>query len=128
MKKSLFKVAGQLSDKKGNSLNAKGFFDNYYSKTGFLELTGSLERKEPIHFVEIFEALQKGERIKFDPTLNVDKWGKSYMWIEFTYARATRGLKLVGDENMVKFISDYAHGKINVDFTVDELTDEAFTD
>lgn len=120
-------------EKKGKSITAFDFFkennpSGYFTKPDFLKLTESLERKEPIHFVKVFESLNKGERIEFDDTIQEDKWGREYLWIKFTYARAVRGLKLVGGKEMVSFISDYAYGKINVDFTVDELTDEAFND
>ena len=133
MKKSLFKVTSQSQEKKGNSITAFDFFkennpNGYYFKPEFLKVTESLERNEPEQFVEILENLEKGYRIKLETKVRIDKSGKEYIWVDFIFARAVRGLKLVGDAGMVKFISDYAHGKINVDFTIDDLTDEAFKD
>lgn len=133
MKKSLFKVTSQSQDKKGNSLTASDFFiennaNGYYTKPDFISTAESLERTEPAQLVETFENCRNGHRIKLNTITRYDKSGKAYMWNEFQYARATRGLRVPSDSGMVRFITDYAHGRINVDFTFDELSDEAFKD
>lgn len=131
MKTNIFKaVTTTENTSTARKVSAIQFFkendDNgYFGKSEFEDYARSMVRNEPEQFMGFIDQLKNGVKLNLKLQTREDKSGRIYTWVEFMYARATSGYKVIVDGEILRFIEDYATGKINVTFTAEELLDVA---
>lgn len=112
-------------------LTTENFFkeDNpngYLSKEGLMTHVEGFEENEPQQFMDAFEQMRQGKRLKYNPTIQThQKNGAKYLWLEFQYPRGTRGFKVVINDDLLRLIEDYVMGKVSIHFTIEDLVDVA---
>lgn len=131
--KNLFQKLEGAQTGRSTTLTAKDFFrDNnpkgYFTKQEFIDYATGLVRDEPNQFIDFIEQFQNGARLNSKLQIRNDRSGRQYVWVEFNYARASRGYKVIVSCDILRFIQEYATGQINVDFTTEELSIEAVND
>lgn len=134
MNTNIFKtVTTTENSNSARKLSATQFFkDNdpmgYFEKSEFEEYARGMVRNEPEQFMGFIDQLKNGIKLNLKLQTREDKSGRKYTWVEFMYARATSGYKVIVDGEILRFIEDYATGKISVTFTAEELLEAALND
>ena len=127
---SLFKNTVDQQQGRGRSLTAKDFFkeynaDGYFTRSEFVEFASTLKENEANDFVNLISQLKAGSKLNLKFQLRYDKVGKQYAWIEFLFAKANKGFKLLVAGDVLRLIEEYAVGLIKVGFTAEELSEVA---
>lgn len=120
------KRSAGLQEVTGNKLKATEFFKEndskgYFTKSTFENYANSLVRDEVDQFIGFIGELKNGVKLNLKLKIREDRSNRQYVWCEFMYARASKGYKIIIDGEILRFIEDYATGKITVDFTAEEL-------
>ena len=128
--RSLFKTEEGFQDGRGRKLTAKQFFKEndsrgYFTKPEFIEYVNSMVRKEAPDFIGLLEQLKDGANMNWKFDIREDKANREYVWIDFQFAKATKGFKVIVGGDILRFIQEYAIGLIKVDFTAEDLSDAA---
>lgn len=115
---------------RGRKLTAKQFFkendaNGYFTKPDFVKYVNGMVNNEADEFVGLISNFKDGAKIDLKFQLREDKAKRQYAWIEFQFAKAKKGFKVVVDGDILRFIEQYAVGLIKVDFTAEDLSDEA---
>lgn len=127
---SLFKNTEDQQLGRGRSLTAKDFFkeynaDGYFTRPAFVEFANSLTETEANDFINLIAQLKAGSKLNLKFQLRYDNVGKQYAWIEFLFAKANKGFKLLAAGDVLRLIEEYAVGLIKVGFTAEELSEVA---
>nr|WP_121272812.1 hypothetical protein [Pedobacter schmidteae] len=127
---SLFKHVEDQQQGRGRRLGAKQFFkeydaNGYFTRPDFIEYVNQMVRNEASDFVGIIQHLQDGANMNWKFIIREDKAKRKYVWIDFQFAKASKGFKLVVGSDILRFIEEYAVGLIKVDFTAEDLSDVA---
>jgi len=114
-------------------ITAKSFFGKdgetaYASPEDFLSFGESLRAKEAQDWAKLIACLQKGMRMDGNPSTGVDVAQRPYTYHRFYKAKAVIGFKMINGAGMPQLITDYQDGNIAIDFTLEDLIQEARRD
>lgn len=121
-----FKKEGSDMTPELKTINKDNFFDRYDQKPNFLAW-GELSRDEDVDNVSKFIHVTRcGYRFIKVSVKKTDKGGTPYKYLTYLLPNAdTDGIKLVLTGPWAKVFEDYQNRLIRVDFTLDELVEEA---
>lgn len=94
----------------------------------FLTYCKSLRELEIEQLEQFFSNVKAGRRYIGTIVTRMDKGNRPYKYITFNNLGGNRGVKVVVNEWMNKFINDYYDHKIQIDFTLEQLVEEAMND
>lgn len=106
----------------GKDPNVKGVFNDSKS---FLKYVSGLRRVEVDYLDQLFNHMQEGHRMTGALTTRVDKGNNPYQFPNFQRAKGTSGVKVVITPEMSHLLKSYIDGKIAINFTLEELYEEA---
>ncbi|WP_423149205.1 hypothetical protein [Rubrolithibacter danxiaensis] len=114
----------------GSLITAKVFLGkedgtNYFTAKGFVEYAKSLREHEVEQLEQFFEFVKNGHRIVGTLITRKDKAGRPYQHPPFHMAKSSQGVKVITEGGMAVFIKDYQEGRITINFTLEELIEEA---
>lgn len=127
---SLFKNTVDQQQGRGRTLTAKDFFKEnnprgYFTRPEFVEFGNTLTENEAKDFTDLIAQLKAGSKLNLKFQLRHDKVGKQYAWIEFLFAKANKGFKLLVAGDVLRLIEEYAVGLVKIGFTAEELSEVA---
>ena len=134
MNKIFLKLNGAQGAPKaaGNTpvISAKQFFGieggKQYCQPGmFISYAKSLRENEIEQLEQFIDCMNDGLRTIGTVTTRRDKGGRQYSYLNFVKINATVGIKVILEAGMKQLISDYQDGKIAIDFTLEQLVEEA---
>ena len=130
MNKSLFQTEQDSQNGRGRKVTAKQFFKEnhdrgYFTKAEFVNYAGQLIRNEVPDFIGLIELMKDGATMNWKFSVREDKANREYVWIDFQFARAIKGFKVMIGGDILRFIQEYAIGLIKIDFTAEDLSIEA---
>jgi len=103
--------------------NPNGPFD----KDGLITYLKSLRKEDCDHLENLFSCMNEGLRMTNSLMGRYDKAGNLYYWATFARANANEGIKILDHEGVVKLVKLYRDGKVKIDFTIDDLVNEALS-
>lgn len=103
----------------------EGNTEIYPNPSLFLNYVKSLTEVEFEQFEQFFDFVKKENRIVGSLVTRTDRAEKSYVFPNFLRNRGTTGVKLVMEPSIIKFLNLYMDSKISIDFTLEDLVDEA---
>jgi hypothetical protein len=137
MNKIFLKLNGTTSVPKVSGstrlVTAKGFLGKdgstgYFKPDELLDYARSLREPEIEQADQTFQCVNAGLRTTGSFVTRVDKGGRQYTYLTFNKINASVGLKVILEGGMKQFINDYQDGKISIDFTLEQLVEEAMND
>jgi hypothetical protein len=96
-----------------------------FTHKSFLVFGESLRVKEAKDLKILFQSTKDGLLMTGSLSIHTDRAGRPYVHPEFILPKARVGVKIILEEGMDEFISDYQNGYIRNNFTLDELIEEA---
>jgi hypothetical protein len=110
----------------GRVLTAKDFFtdensEGYFSKKEFQHYGSTLIRNERNDLAGFIEELKRGTKVNMNLIVRKDRSNRPYCFPQFFFARGVKGYKIIVNDEILRFINDYAEGKITVNFSLLEL-------
>jgi len=111
-------------------INAKQFLGkeqgtSYFTPERFLEYAKSLRPSEVGDFEQVLLFMQEGLRINGKLTVQTDRGKRKYVYLEAERANSQTGAKLIIEAETGVLLQDYVNAKFVINFTLDELVDEA---
>src|ERR1700744_3470837 len=112
-------------------LSAKDFLGQegrpgYTTNEQLLAYVRSLRKDEVEDLELLFKLLNMQHRIDNQTKTRVDKAGRTYVYPRFIISKKSApGCKVILEAGMQKLIEDYASALIEVNFSLDELVEEA---
>lgn len=91
----------------------------------FLNYVKSLTEAEFEQLEQFFDFVKKENRIVGSLVTRTDRAERSYIFPNFLRNRGTTGVKLIMEPSIIKFLNLYMDSKIAIDFTLEDLVDEA---
>lgn len=107
----------------GKDPEAKG----YTNPTSFLAYAESLRPIEADQLETVFGFFKENVRIVGAMPKRYDRAKRQYVHPEFLLGNARQGCKIILEAGMYQFLTDYMNGLVGIDFTADELIDEALS-
>jgi hypothetical protein len=106
------------------------FTDNnvngYMSKEEFKDYLSGLEVRDFAKFERMFELTNKRFPINNVPIIITDKDDfENVVWLKFKLPNSEQRLRVVCNDNILRFIRDYQEGKFRNGFSLEELILEA---
>ena len=129
----LFQKLHGSSTKTGAIMTAKEAFKSENNSNAFFEKESlmthlkSLRKEDCDHLDNLFKFMGEGLRMSNSLNRRYDKFGNPYYWGSFIRANANEGVKILEHDGLIELIKQYRDGKIKIDFTIDELVDEALS-
>jgi hypothetical protein len=99
----------------------------YFTKEKWLTYGKSLRPSEVKDLGKLFQCISEGLRMEGNPLLRSDVGERPYIYHRFLKPRASVGVKIIMEGGMEAFIADYQNGNFKMNFTLEELTEEAKT-
>lgn len=108
-------------------LTAELFFadDRYFSKQDFIKYGKTLRDLEYGDLKTAITCMIEGLNMTGSTRKRTDRAGRTYIHPDFLKAKARIGVKIILEEGLEAFISDYQSGNIKVAFSLEELIAEA---
>jgi hypothetical protein len=132
---SIYNKLHQDSGGKANrGLTAKQFLSKepnvkgYSNPTLFLEYLKSLRPPELEQTEQFFDFCKRGVRIIGSVVTRTDRSNRSYQHPAFLDGNTQTGCKVILEAGMKEFLQDYRSGKVSINFTLDELVEDAMND
>lgn len=129
----LFEKLNGSSTMTGATMTAKEAFKSENNPNGILEKEDwiahlkSLRKEDCEHVENLFSSMSEGLRMTNSMMGRYDKGGNLYYWATFARANANEGIKILHHDGLIKLVKLYRDGKIKIDFTIDDLVDEALS-
>jgi hypothetical protein len=83
-------------------------------------------RTEDVEEMQSFFGLVKEElKMAINRRINTDRGGNPYKFENFIRPKGPEGVKLMLIDNIQQFVADYQAGKITINFTLEDLVEEA---
>ncbi len=101
---------------------------NYSTSDNFLKYAKSLREHEVEQLDQFFGFVKDEVQIIGSLITRQDKGNRKYQHPEFNLMNSKQGVKIIMEAGMANFIKDYQKGKIYIDFTLEELVEEALND
>lgn len=105
------------------SNNENGVFE----KDEFSKFLRGLRKEDYEHTENLFNCLKERLRMTNSLRLRKDRGENLYYWGDFARANGNEGVKIIGHPGILELIKLYRDGKVQIDFTMDELVDEALS-
>jgi hypothetical protein len=110
----------------GKVMVAKDFFtednpDGYFSKKGFQDYGSKLIRNEQSDLAGFIDQMKRGTKLNMNLIVRKDRSNRPYCFPQFYFARGIKGFKIIVNDEILRFIEDYAEGRITVNFSLLEL-------
>jgi hypothetical protein len=102
--------------------NGKPGFD---TPEGLLTYGNSLTSSDEAYLRKFFGFVKQGLRSDGGSELRKDVVGRQYQFITFYLPKSRPGVKLVVSGSLLHFFGQYQNGNIVIDFTLDDLIEEA---
>lgn len=107
-------------------VNAETFFTDsceqgQVSKHDFLDFVHSLTEYELKMLDKLFDLMNQKQRFTVTPFENVDKKGRSYIWIDLKRANTDTGFKVLTVGKLWHLVNLYGFNLVNCDLTVEAL-------
>lgn len=123
----------KVSGRGRTQVTAKSFLGkeegpNYSNCEKFLTYGKSLREHEVEQLDQFFGFVKEGVQIIGSLITRQDKSNRMYHHPEFNLMNSKQGVKIILEAGMAEFIKDYQKGKIYIDFTLEELIEEAMND
>jgi hypothetical protein len=103
--------------------NPNGIFE----KEELITYLKSLSEVDCQHLETLFSCMHEELRMINSLMKRHDKAGNPYYWLNFLRAKAQEGVKILHHEGLLNLIKLYRDGKVKIDFTIDDLVDEALS-
>lgn len=101
---------------------------SYSNSEKFLNYGKSLREHEIEQLEQFFGFVKEEVQIIGSLITRQDKGNRKYQHPEFNLMNSKQGVKIIVEAGMADFIKDYQKGKIYIDFTLEELIEEAMND
>lgn len=85
----------------------------------------SLRAQEIEQLEQFFNYVRNGVRIIGSLVTRKDRSNRSYQHPTFLNGRSSTGTKVILEAGMKDFLNDYMEGKVSINFTLEELVEEA---
>lgn len=120
------KKADQEAKTTKMEVNAETFFTDsceqgQVSKQDFLNFVHSLTEYELKMLDKLFDLMNQKQRFTVTPFENVDKKGRSYIWIDLKRANTDTGFKVLTVGKLWHLVNLYGFNLVNCDLTVEAL-------
>ena len=120
----------QGSNLNQNLVTAKAYLgketgSNYSTPEKFVSYAKSLREHEVEQLQQFFDFVKNGKRIVGTLIGRKDRAGRPYLHPSFHMANSSQGVKVIIEGGLGAFIKDYQEGKVTIDFTLEELVEEA---
>lgn len=100
--------------------------NGYMSKESFTNYLSGLQENDFMKFERFLDFTSKMFPINNIPISRVDKYdNEEVIWLKFKLPNAEHRIRILYDENILRFIKDYQEGKFRNRFTLEELILEA---
>ncbi len=109
-------------------LNKEPNVKGYSHPTLFLEHLKSLRPPELEQQEQLFDFCKNGVRIIGSAITRLDRSNRSYQHPTFLTGNTQTGCKVILEAGMKEFLLDYRAGKVTINFTLEELVEEAMND
>lgn len=111
---------------KANQFFTENNQNGYMSKNELGNYLSGLQEIDFKRFERLFELMSKRFPINNFPVIRPDlRDGENVVWLKFKLPNALQNLRIVCDENILRFIQDYQEGKFRNGFQLEELITEA---
>jgi len=112
------------------TLTAKQFLGkeegpSYFKPEAFVQFAKSLRPKEISELQEVFTGMAEGLRIGGSIAARTDRGGRKYAFVTVNRTNANTGGKYILEGGTIPFLKDYVDGKFVIDFTLEQLVEEA---
>jgi hypothetical protein len=97
----------------------------YSTSEEFLEYGETLTPSDEEHLRKGANYMKEGLRTDGGSEIRRDVAGKQYQYYRFYKSRSTPGVKFILTTSIIRLINDYQNGLITIDFTLDDLINEA---
>jgi hypothetical protein len=98
---------------------------SYFTPQSFVEYAKSLRPSEVADLEQVLIFMQEGLRIGGKLKMQTDRGKRKYVFLEATRANSSTGAKLIIEAETRQLLQDYVNAKFVINFTLDELVEEA---
>lgn len=115
------------------TLTAKQFLGKepgtaYFKPQELVTFAKSLRPREIADLQTVLTGFTDGSRVGGTVAARSDKGGRQYAFITINRANANTGGKYILEGGMVPFLNDYMNGKFIINFTLEQLVEEALNE
>lgn len=113
------------SNKVANQITPKQFLETYDPENEFTSFYEGLNPIDQQGLESAFEAIEHELPLNNGHVLRYDRAREPYVFADVKYKQGNHEIKIPVFGKIQKFIKDYQMGKVNIDFTIEDLFSEA---